>query len=212
MLWDQNNTIIHSSPTLPHNKYKYLLTYLAGPAKDTINGIRLAYDNYDFPIKVITNHFRHKDLLVGNHLDELLALEPVQRSADIDKLRVLYDRVTFRVICWRAWGSPQTSTPSCFIASCYRPLHTIWASYTSKSRESQQDAFEVSTSPATRSQEIKAILNFLRVQVGIREEIQSDRPEPFSRYAQEERQSSPLRFSPPIGNDFRHTTSAFGAA
>ncbi|XP_077550709.1 uncharacterized protein LOC144163929 [Haemaphysalis longicornis] len=95
---DQFESSIHSNATLPRvEKFKYLLSYLTGPAKDAIEGIRLAENNYDIAVKIIANSFGRKDLLVDDHLDTLLALEPVQNSADTDKLPVLYDTVTFRI-------------------------------------------------------------------------------------------------------------------
>ncbi|XP_077541208.1 uncharacterized protein LOC144153435 [Haemaphysalis longicornis] len=54
--WDQFHSSIHSNTTFPRiEKFKYLLSYLTGPAKDAIDGIRLAGDNYEFAIKIITN-------------------------------------------------------------------------------------------------------------------------------------------------------------
>lgn len=193
--WDQFESSIHSNATLPRiEKFKYLLSYLTGPAKDAIEGIRLADDNYDFAVKIITNRFGRKDLLVDDHLDKLLALEPVRNSADTDKLRVLYDTVTFRINALEGLGV----SPDQYSVVLHRVLlrtlpHDLGLLYRQRLKEAQQDASEVSASPSARSKEIKVILDFLRVQVEIREESASDRSVPSTHRVQERGQSSPSR-------------------
>ncbi|XP_077561661.1 uncharacterized protein LOC144177979 [Haemaphysalis longicornis] len=73
--WYQYNSSIHSNATLPRiEKFKYMFSYLTGYAKDAIDSIRLADDNCDSAVSVITNRFGWKHLLVDDHLDKLLAL------------------------------------------------------------------------------------------------------------------------------------------
>ncbi|XP_077561636.1 uncharacterized protein LOC144177928 [Haemaphysalis longicornis] len=73
--WDQFEFSIYSNATLPRiKKFKYLLSYFTGPTKDAIEGIRLADDNYNFAVNIITNRFGRKDILVDDQLDKLLAL------------------------------------------------------------------------------------------------------------------------------------------
>ncbi|XP_077550653.1 uncharacterized protein LOC144163843 [Haemaphysalis longicornis] len=193
--WDQFESSVHSNATLPRiEKFKYLLSYLTGPAKDAIEGIRLAENNYDFAVKIITNRFGRKDLLVDDHLDKLLALEPVQNSADTDKLRVLYDTVTFRINALEGLGV----SPDQYSVVLHRVLlrtlpHDLGLLYRQRLKEAQQDTSEASASPSARSKEIKVILDFLRVQVEIREESASDRSVPSKHRVQERRQSSPPR-------------------
>ncbi|XP_077548306.1 uncharacterized protein LOC144161520 [Haemaphysalis longicornis] len=185
--WDQFESSIHSNATLPRiEKFKYLVSYLTGPAKDAIEGIRLADDNYDFAVKIITNRFGRKDLLVDDHLDKLLALEPVQNSADTDKLRVLYDTVTFRINALEGLGvSPDQYSVVLHRVLLWTLPHDLGLLYRQRLKEAQQDAFEVSASPSARSKEIKVILDFLRAQVEIREESASDCSVPSTHRVQE---------------------------
>lgn len=56
-----------------------------------IQGIRLAK-----AIKWLSDLLGRHDMLVDDHLDHLLAMSPVHDSINIDKLRNLYDEITFR--------------------------------------------------------------------------------------------------------------------
>ncbi|XP_077564559.1 uncharacterized protein LOC144180026 [Haemaphysalis longicornis] len=168
--WDQFESSIHSNTTLPRvEKFKYLLSYLTGPATDAIEGIRLAENNYD-----ITN------------------------SADTDKLRVLYDTVTFRINALEGLGV----SPDQYSVVLHRVLlrtlpHDLGLLYRQRLKEEHQDASEVSASPSARSKDVKVILDFLRVQVEIREESASDCSVPSTRRGQGRQQSSPPRTDPP---------------
>ncbi|KAH7967890.1 hypothetical protein HPB52_003797 [Rhipicephalus sanguineus] len=89
--WDHFSATIHlNEEFLQIEKFKYLLTYLTGAAKTAIKGIRLTEDNYGITIKTLAERFGRHDSLINEHVDRLLALAPV-------KLRLLYDKVQFRV-------------------------------------------------------------------------------------------------------------------
>ncbi|KAH7957284.1 hypothetical protein HPB52_017107 [Rhipicephalus sanguineus] len=91
--WDHFSATIHrNEDLLPIEKFKYLLSYLSGVAKRAIEGIRLTEDNYAIAIRTLTERFGRRDLLINEHIDHLLALPPVKSSADVDKLRLLYDK------------------------------------------------------------------------------------------------------------------------
>ncbi|XP_077548006.1 uncharacterized protein LOC144160659 [Haemaphysalis longicornis] len=197
--WDQFESSTHSNTTLPRvEKFKYLLSYLTGPAKDAIEGIRLAVNNCDIAVKIITNRFGLKDLLVDDHLDKLLTLEPVQNSVDTDKLRVLYDTVTFRINALEGLGVSPDQYSVVLHRVMLRTLpHDLGLLYRQRLKEEHQDASEVSASPSARSKEIKVILDFLRVQVEILEESTSDCSDPSTRRGQGRQQSSPPRIDPP---------------
>ncbi|XP_075741915.1 uncharacterized protein LOC142793690 [Rhipicephalus microplus] len=96
--WDHFDATIHKNTELLHNeKFKYLLTYLTGSAKRAVEGIRLAEQNYELAIKTLTNRFLRQDLLVNEHVDNLLALSPVKSSSDVQRLRLLHDSVQLHV-------------------------------------------------------------------------------------------------------------------
>ncbi|XP_037514124.1 uncharacterized protein LOC119390576 [Rhipicephalus sanguineus] len=89
-LWDQYRVSIHDNDWIPKiDKIKYLLTYLTGAAKAAIQGICLAEANYDVAIQILSDRFGRRDMLVDDHLDNLLSVAPVRSSADVTKLRNL---------------------------------------------------------------------------------------------------------------------------
>ncbi|XP_037515412.1 uncharacterized protein LOC119391836 [Rhipicephalus sanguineus] len=96
--WDHFSATIHlNDELLQIEKFKYLLSYFTGAAKRAIEGIRLTEDNYSIAIKTLTQRFGRRDLLINEHVDHLLALAPVKSSAEVEKLRLLFDKVQFRV-------------------------------------------------------------------------------------------------------------------
>ncbi|XP_037502725.1 uncharacterized protein LOC119377230 [Rhipicephalus sanguineus] len=88
--WDQYRVSIHDNDCIPKiDKFKYLLTYLTGAAKAAIQGICLAEANYDVAIQILSDRFGCRDMLIDDHLDNLLSVAPVRSSADVTKLRNL---------------------------------------------------------------------------------------------------------------------------
>ncbi|XP_077561662.1 uncharacterized protein LOC144177980 [Haemaphysalis longicornis] len=157
VFWDQYNSSIHSNATLPRfEKFKYLLSYLTGPAKNAIGSICLGDDNCDFAVNVITNQFGRKRLLVDDHLDKLLALEPVQSSGD-NKLRVLYDPVSFRINALEGLGiSPAQYSVVLHHVLLWTLQHDLGYLFRQRLKEAQQDASEISASPPARSKDFLA--------------------------------------------------------
>lgn len=54
-----------------------------------------ASDYYNIAIKILTEQFRRRDFLVKERVYHLLALAPVKSSADVESLRLLYEKVNF---------------------------------------------------------------------------------------------------------------------
>ncbi|KAH7935976.1 hypothetical protein HPB52_016062 [Rhipicephalus sanguineus] len=139
--WDHFSATTHrNEDLLPIEKFKYLLSYLSGVAKRAIEGIRLTEDNYAIAIRTLTERFGRRDLLINEHIDHLLALPPVKSSADVDKLRLLYDKVQFRVSALTGLGvSPDQCLPD-DLAILYRQ----------KSKEAAQE-YVCSSDPRRKS-------------------------------------------------------------
>ncbi|KAH7961517.1 hypothetical protein HPB52_009524 [Rhipicephalus sanguineus] len=105
--WDHYSATIHeNTELLPIEKFKYLLTYLTGAAKRAIEGITLADNNYEIAVTTLKERFGRQELLVNEHIDQLLALSPVRSSKEVEKLRVLHDTVRFRVCALEGLGVP----------------------------------------------------------------------------------------------------------
>ncbi|KAH8039577.1 hypothetical protein HPB51_007777 [Rhipicephalus microplus] len=66
--------------------FRYLKTYLADAAKRDIEGIRLTQENYNITVKVLTKRFGRKDLLIDDHIESLLTIEPIETSLQVSRL------------------------------------------------------------------------------------------------------------------------------
>ncbi|XP_077534710.1 uncharacterized protein LOC144146648 [Haemaphysalis longicornis] len=76
--WEHYEATIHAHPDLADiEKFQYLKSYLTGAAKRAIEGIRLTDANYKIAVKVLTERYGRKDVLIDNHIDSLLSIEPI---------------------------------------------------------------------------------------------------------------------------------------
>ena len=66
--------------------------YLEQSAADTISGVELNSANYHEVIKLFTNRFGNKQIIVGSYMDSLLKL-PAVETMDLEKRRSLYDNI-----------------------------------------------------------------------------------------------------------------------
>lgn len=95
-------TMHNNTKLLRIEKFKYPLIYLTGSTKRAVEGIPLAEQNYDFAVKILTNHFGRQDLLVNENVDHVLALSPVKSSSDGLRVRLLHDSVQFHISALKA--------------------------------------------------------------------------------------------------------------
>ncbi|XP_037521631.1 uncharacterized protein LOC119398888 [Rhipicephalus sanguineus] len=173
--WDHYSATIHENTELPPiEKFKYLLTYLTGAAKRAIEGIRLADNNYEIAVTTLKERFGRQELLVSEHIDQLLALSPVRSSKEVEKLRVLHDTVRFRVSALEGLGVP----PEQYTVVLHRVLmrclpEDLAIMYRQKKKEESThgtNASTESTPPEARTHKATDILAFLKIQVEVREE------------------------------------------
>ncbi|KAH7935198.1 hypothetical protein HPB52_004786 [Rhipicephalus sanguineus] len=199
--WDHFSATIHrNEDLLPIEKFKYLLSYLSGVAKRAIEGIRLTEDNYAIAIRTLTERFGRRDLLINEHIDHLLALPPFKSSADVDKLRLLYDKVQFRVSALTGLGVSPDQYNVVLNRVLMRCLPDDLAIlYRQKSKEAAQNTSGIAT-PEERARQAAEMLSFLRIQIEVREEGRPGRtPSAFSRLLPEEDvepQSAPMGHLP----------------
>ncbi|XP_037503407.1 uncharacterized protein LOC119378295 [Rhipicephalus sanguineus] len=197
--WDHFSATIHrNEDLLPIEKFKYLLSYLSGAAKRAIEGIRLTEDNYAIAIRTLTERFGRRDLLINEHIDHLLALPPVKSSADVDKLRLLYDKVQFRVSALTGLGVSPDQYNVVLNRVLMRCLPDDLAIlYRQKYKEAAQDTSGIAT-PEERARQVAEMLSFLRIQIEVREEDRPGRtPSAFSRFLPDEDVEPP---SAPMGH------------
>ncbi|KAH7948141.1 hypothetical protein HPB52_018767 [Rhipicephalus sanguineus] len=173
--WDHYSATIHENTELPPiEKFKYLLTYLTGAAKRAIEGIRLADNNYEIAVTTLKERFGRHELLVNEHIDQLLALSPVRSSKEVEKLRVLHDTVRFRVSALEGLGVP----PEQYTVVLHRVLmrclpEDLAIMYRQKKKEESTRGTNASaepTPPEARTHKATDILAFLKIQVEVREE------------------------------------------
>ncbi|KAH6932458.1 hypothetical protein HPB50_006059 [Hyalomma asiaticum] len=48
---------------------------------------------------VLTDRYGRKDLFIDDHIDSLLALEPIESLTQVSTLRDLYEQIRFRINC-----------------------------------------------------------------------------------------------------------------
>ncbi|XP_077552449.1 uncharacterized protein LOC144166823 [Haemaphysalis longicornis] len=191
--WEQFDATIHANQHLTKiDKFKYLRSYMTGPAKTAIEGIRLAEDGYDAAIKILKDRFGRRDLLMADHVDALLAITPVKTSADVAGLRRLHDDISFRLNALEALGI----APDRYAVIIHRVLlkalpHDIALLYRQRMKESA--ANEVNGD----AKQVQEILDFLRIQVEIREEGYMDSTGPQVGRPPAPRPTPHEEFSPP---------------
>ncbi|KAH6925067.1 hypothetical protein HPB50_000289 [Hyalomma asiaticum] len=137
-------------------------------------------------VKVLSDRFGHRDMLVDDHLDHLLSLEPVRSSSEVSKLRILHDEVTFRMNALDGLGV----SPGEYGAVLRRVLlKALPSDFCILYRQRQKEALprdNAAASPADQAELVKDLMNFIRVQIEIREESGFGEPTSFTskRHAQ----------------------------
>ncbi|XP_037520499.1 uncharacterized protein LOC119397132 [Rhipicephalus sanguineus] len=148
--------------------------YLTGAAKRAIEGIRLADNNYEIAVTTLKERFGRQELLVNEHIDQLLALSPVRSSKEVEELRVLHDTVRFRVSALEGLGVP----PEQYTVVLHRVLmrclpEDLAIMYQQKKKQESTRGTTASaepTPPEARTHKATNILAFLKIQVEVREE------------------------------------------
>ena len=86
------------------DKFSSLQFLLESSAADAIAGLTLTSANYQEAIDTLKRRFGNDQLIVGKHMDALLALPTATSHQDIKSLRHLYDSVECHVRGLRALG------------------------------------------------------------------------------------------------------------
>ncbi|KAL1464015.1 hypothetical protein MTO96_027049 [Rhipicephalus appendiculatus] len=152
-------------------KFKYLKTYLAGAAKRAIEGVRLTEVNYNIAVKVLTERIGRKDLLVDDHIDSLLAIEPIETSSHVSRLRDLYEQIQFRTGCLESLGMPSSEYAVVLHRVLMRSLPDDLAIQYGKRMKTETDVAD--SVAQSRDEQVKAILKFLQVEVESTEETRA---------------------------------------
>lgn len=106
--WDQFRESIHNNDQLSKiEKFQYFKSYLVGKAEEAISGLSVADANYDVALELVKERFGQKDLIINEHLTQLLNLKEVPSSNNVGELRGLYDKVNVHVRSLEALGVKQ---------------------------------------------------------------------------------------------------------
>ncbi|KAG0422904.1 hypothetical protein HPB47_001301 [Ixodes persulcatus] len=174
--WDHLNVTIHANPDLPPiEKFKYLMTYQQTTLNAPVEGIRLSDQNYELAVRTLQDRFGRRDILIDDHIDQLLNLPVINTSSDVAKLRQLHDAIRFRTTSLEGLDVP----PSSYAVVLHRVLMRCLPAdlailYRQKLRESTPPS-STSTPDLAPEDQVNIIMRFLRIQVEIREDGQIDR-------------------------------------
>ncbi|KAH6920085.1 hypothetical protein HPB50_028927 [Hyalomma asiaticum] len=137
-------------------------------------------------VKVLSDRFGRRDMLVDDHLDHLLSLTPIRSSSEVNKLRILHDEVTFQMNALDGLGVSSGE----YGAVLRRVLpKALPSDFCILYRQRQKEALppdNAAASPADQAELVKDLMNFIRVQIEIGEESGFGEPASFTskRHAQ----------------------------
>lgn len=88
---EQFESTVHNNPTLTNSdKFAYLRSLLIGLASDAISGLTVMSRCYKDARDILIDRFAKSDLIVQDHIENLIDLQPVRSSDDVLGLRRLY--------------------------------------------------------------------------------------------------------------------------
>ncbi|KAG0429605.1 hypothetical protein HPB47_023431 [Ixodes persulcatus] len=169
--WDHFDVTIHRNPVLPPiEKFKYLMTYLTHNAKRAVEGIRLSEQNYDLAIRILHDRFGRRDILIDEHINQLLNLPKISSSRNVSQLRQLFDAIRFRTTSLEGLNVPPNNYAVVLHRVLMRALpEDLALMYRQKIKESA-----TTDSPNALEwrpdDQVKLIMTFLQIQIEIREE------------------------------------------
>ncbi|KAG0415361.1 hypothetical protein HPB47_007473 [Ixodes persulcatus] len=143
------------------------MTYLTHNAKRAVEGIRLSEQNYDLAVRTLHDRFGRRDILIDEHINQLLNLPKISSSRNVTQLRQLFDAIRFRTTSLEGLNVP----PNNYAAVLHRVLmralpEDLALMYRQKLKES---ATTDSPNPLERRQDdqVKLIMTFLQIQIEI---------------------------------------------
>ena len=92
--WDSFCSAIHHDQQLAKvDKFKYLRSYLEGPARSVVKGFSLTDADYDEAVTLLRKRFERPDVIRIAHINELINLSPVFNEKNVQRLRALHDEI-----------------------------------------------------------------------------------------------------------------------
>ena len=96
--YESFTTAIHNKPNINNvQKFNYLVGYLEGQAKRTVEGFNITNENYQKPLDLLYKRFGNTQVIITTHMNELLKIKYVKSDKVVAGLRQLYDRLEVHV-------------------------------------------------------------------------------------------------------------------
>ncbi|XP_037508690.1 uncharacterized protein LOC119385289 [Rhipicephalus sanguineus] len=103
--WEQFERAVHENDTLSDSeKFLYLRSSLSGKAASAIDGIQVTGANYNTAIELLKERFGRRDVLIQEHLTQLLELPSVRNENEVIGLRRLYNHLQRNIAALAALG------------------------------------------------------------------------------------------------------------
>ncbi|XP_042147414.1 uncharacterized protein LOC121836553 [Ixodes scapularis] len=162
--WEQFRQAIHDNIELSGvEKFLYLRTVLTGKAAAAVSGIQATESSYAYAVELLKERFGKKDVLVQEHLTQLLNLPKVKALSDVGALRRLHDHVHCNIASLRTLGIDSDSYGAMLCAALFCVLPADWAVDFYKSQSTSNETPE--------SSNLEAVLRSMRVELDSREKL-----------------------------------------
>ena len=102
--WDSFKVAVHENGISDVEKFNHLRSLVEGAAYATIAGLSLTEENYKTAIDLLQERFAQKQIIINSHMDAMLKLNNVSTTADIKKIRQIYDQFEIHVRGLQAQG------------------------------------------------------------------------------------------------------------
>ncbi|XP_064469734.1 uncharacterized protein LOC135384464 [Ornithodoros turicata] len=185
--WEQFDLVVHRNEDLTEvDKFNYLKGCLTADAAAAVKGLPPTARCYNDAIDLLKRRFGDEELLVQSHMRKLIDLNPVCSSDDVKGLRHLYDNVVAHVRGLEALGRKRETFSSLLLPILQRALpRDILLSLNkrniSERRDSTAAVLEMGQQETgdsarqgtiDRSDSFTQLLDFLKVQVQSREDVE----------------------------------------
>ncbi|XP_065280448.2 uncharacterized protein [Dermacentor albipictus] len=159
-------------------KFLYLRSVLSGKAAAAIAGIQVTGANYTTAIELLKERFGRRDVLIQEHLNQLLDLPPIQNEKEHIGLRRLYDHLQRNIAGLTALGVKTDSYGALLFSALLRmlPTHLVVRYYKRLSTANKDDGISIKSLQAFMKTEVESREKALQPgNLGVRESKQRDK-------------------------------------
>ena len=103
--WDSFRSSIHENAALANvDKLQYMKQSLFGIAADTISGLPLTNSWYRKALYLLEKRFEDKQIVISQHMEDLVELPKIVSNKELRKLIILYDKTKATVHSLKSLG------------------------------------------------------------------------------------------------------------